>query len=33
MKEVIGYEGTGVKLSNHKNESMELYCKSLWNGE
>ncbi|CAD8104404.1 unnamed protein product [Paramecium sonneborni] len=33
MKEVVGYEGTGVKLSNNKIQSTEIFCKSLWNGE
>ncbi|CAD8067839.1 unnamed protein product [Paramecium sonneborni] len=33
MKEVVGYEGTGVKLSVSHNQSTELFCKSIWNGE
>ncbi|CAD8109763.1 unnamed protein product [Paramecium sonneborni] len=33
MKEVVGYEGTGVKLSSNKIQSTEIFCKSLWNGE
>ncbi|CAD8051003.1 unnamed protein product [Paramecium primaurelia] len=33
IKEVLGYEGTGVKLSINHNQSMELFCKSMWNGE
>ncbi|CAD8193421.1 unnamed protein product [Paramecium pentaurelia] len=33
MKEVVGYEGTGVKLSSNKIQSTEIFCKSFWNGE
>ncbi|CAD8142520.1 unnamed protein product [Paramecium pentaurelia] len=33
IKEVLGYEGTGVKLSINHNQSVELFCKSMWNGE
>ncbi|CAK73352.1 unnamed protein product (macronuclear) [Paramecium tetraurelia] len=33
IKEVEGYEGTGVKLSVNHNQSTELFCKSMWNGE